>query len=262
MTVEATGRMSTDESTVGVRRVATELAVLLSRGDVRGFIRLVRPASFEELCAEERIIRDSESFVAAAGPSHMAGAARCAPPLTEQTRIGEEMNCAQLGAASSAARLPRVAKVATIVAACGSTSCDAAVASTVCANDAGMRPWPAACAQNIVRSCYRWRPNGKRKSARSAALPVYAWPFGPLSRRDRWRRCGPLRRRHRRGNRALGHANRAVPQQPQLVPSGVLQPADHRSGLSLANLSRILGIHSPPPPRRGAPREPLGLLRP
>ena len=61
MTVEATGRMSTDESTVGVRRVATELAVLLSRGDVRGFIRLVRPSSFEELCAEERIIRDSES---------------------------------------------------------------------------------------------------------------------------------------------------------------------------------------------------------
>lgn len=119
--------------------------------------------------------RNRPAFVAAAGPSHMAGAARCAPPLTEQTRIGEEMNCAQLGAASSAARLPRVAKVAAIVAACGSTSCDAAVASTVCANDAGMRPWPAACAQNIVRSCYRWRPNGKRKSARSAALPVYAW---------------------------------------------------------------------------------------
>lgn len=43
-----------------VRPVATRFAALLYRYRTAGFIDLVRPATFEEQCAEQRLLRDSE----------------------------------------------------------------------------------------------------------------------------------------------------------------------------------------------------------
>lgn len=43
-----------------VRPVATRFAALLYRYRTAGFIDLVKPATFEEQCAEQRLLRDSE----------------------------------------------------------------------------------------------------------------------------------------------------------------------------------------------------------
>lgn len=49
-----------DQSTV--RPVATRFAALLYRYRTAGFIDLVRPATFEEQCAEQRLLRDAQAI--------------------------------------------------------------------------------------------------------------------------------------------------------------------------------------------------------
>jgi hypothetical protein len=52
-----------------VRPVATRFAALLYRYRTRGFIDLVKPATFEEQCAEQRLLRDSEDPPLASEPA-------------------------------------------------------------------------------------------------------------------------------------------------------------------------------------------------
>jgi hypothetical protein len=48
-----------------VRPVATSFRVLLDRGYRSGFLALVQPPTFEEQCAEQRVLRDLEIRTAA-----------------------------------------------------------------------------------------------------------------------------------------------------------------------------------------------------
>jgi hypothetical protein len=43
-----------------VRQVATEFQILLRREATVGYIRLINPSTFDELCAEQRALRDAE----------------------------------------------------------------------------------------------------------------------------------------------------------------------------------------------------------
>ena len=57
-----------------VRHVATKFSILLSRGSATGYLALVQPPTFEEQCAEQRVLRDlelrAEALRGRRGPNH------------------------------------------------------------------------------------------------------------------------------------------------------------------------------------------------